>query len=1238
MVSSDGRAIFIFGAVLLQLDEAGRSQFIKLSFPGSRPVAPQGVEPLGHRSNFYMGSNPDQWRTGLINYAQVVFSDLYPGIDLVYYRSSQGLKYDWRVEAGADPSVIRERYDDAEVQLDDDGGLSLGATSGGGLDQAPPICLQDSSVVTCSYQLILNDEQANILSYSIGSYDRTRTLIIDPLIFSTFLGGDDWERANDLVIDEHSNVYITGYTGSPFYPTTAGALEYSYQGGSHDVFVTKLSSDGKRLIYSTFIGGDDEDRANSIVMGSGGDLYVAGRTLSSDFPVSDGAHDRVRNGSSDAFVLRLDLESGELVYSTLLGGEDYEDLFDLEVDERGAAAVTGLTGSYDFPVVGSDASSHHEPPDIFVSRLSPDGSSLELSTVIGAEGFDSPTALVLDANGTVWVVANTDSQEFSTTPDAYDASFNGGKDVVVLGVNLTGSTIYATYLGGVDNDEARDLMVDGQLRLLITGSTSSDDFPTTDGAISRVLNGDGDVFVLELRPGNETLSWSTLVGGSGIEGGETLARDELGNVYVGGFTDSQDFPTSGMGHDTDLNGETDVLVFRTDPLGTRLSYATFLGGSDIEEVRGMGLDPNGGLVLTGATRSADFPVTSGANDEQANGYDDVFITKLDLNLPPTAFINQVEPELAHEGQTVYFSGSGSDPDGNITGYHWRSDIDGNLSLNASFTRADLSPGNHTIYLAVEDSFGDLSPEVNTTLRVNALPQARIDAIAGLPATSGDPVTFNGSGSDWDGNIERYRWRSDLDGILSGQATFTTQLLSGGEHRIYLAVKDNEGAWSPDDWTRVVINARPTVSIEPLDSELINEGDQVNFTAVAQDPDGHIIHYRWELEGQIMPQYQSRLTLTNLTPGLHLLNLTVQDNEMAWSRTASLYLEVNARPQVSIQWVSHVSAGEGWAVTFAGQAHDPDGRIVAYEWSSDLDGEFGDDENFTTASLSPGNHTISLRALDDSGAWSDTVSVSLVVTPTDESPSIWPWVLGVFLLLLILSLLLTLMVRRQTVPHADDLSPSQPADAYMGPAGNVGPGPNDADENEHETGDEGVGPDGRAATAEDTLDWDDGMPGEDEPDAGQMVEEQLVEGKLGKDEPGAGQMVEEQLIEEQLVEGTLGKGEIDEGQMNAGSLDGKGSSEGHLEQAADPEGRSQPMDGTGPSDGSDQFDGSKMIQEQELSASEAGLQTESDPTGPGTEVSSIIVTCPTCFQEVVVDAAPGTGPVTCQKCWDQFTLD
>ena len=1238
MVSGDGQVIFLAGAVILQVGEASSSDPLRLTFPGSQIVAPVGMEPLPHRTNHYLGSDPEHWRTGILNFRQVVYPGLYPGIDLAYYHSAQGLKYDWLVSAWADPSNIRELYEDVvgemrvQVELEGDGGLVVNLAGGGKLDQASPVCMQETVVVTCSYQLISNDH-ADLVGYDLGYHDPSRPLVIDPLIFSTYLGGNDWEAGSDLVIDEHGYLYVTGHTGSRTFPTTPGALERSHQGGSHDVFVTRLSADGSRLLYSTFIGGGDRDTARALALGPDGDLFVTGSTGSLDFPLTSGAHDRSLNGSSDGFVLRLDLDSGELVFATLLGGGDYEDINDLAVDGQGYAFVTGITGSSDFPVAGADASGGDVRPDLFVSRLSPDGSELNLSTMIGGDDYESGMALDLDGTGTAWVAGRTRSADFPTTLWALDDSHNGGDDGFILGVNLTGATTYSTLLGGAGDEAALALLAGPALDLYVAGSTDSGDFPTTPGALSRQLRGSSDGFVLRLAPGEAEPRFSTLIGGTGDEEVLCLLRDPQDQIIGAGHTDSHNFPSTAKGEYPSLAGDHDGMVFRMDASGSQLSYASYLGGEAYDSILGLALGETGHLIMTGGTASGDFPTTPGANDTQANGYEDVFVTGLDMNLPPAAFINKVDPRLAHEGEAVSFSGSGEDPDGAIFAYRWRSDIDGVLDHNASFSTTGLSPGNHTIFLAVMDGYGTWSEEVNTTLRVNMRPEARIEAIEGLPVSQGDQVMFNGSGVDWDGHLERYRWRSDLDGILSSQATFTTSSMSGGEHRVYLAVRDNEGAWSHEAWARVVINSRPTVTLEPPYLDLVNQGDLVNLTGLALDPDGHIIQYRWELDGQVLPQYQSLLGLDNLTPGRHRLNLTVQDNESAWSDPATLEVEVNARPLASIEWVSHATAGEGWSVTFAGQAHDPDGEVLSYEWSSSLDGEFGDDENFTTSELSPGNHTISLRVMDDDGAWSEAVTVTLVVTPSDEKAPLWPWFLAVLVLLMVLGLIVVTMVRRRAVPHVDDLPPGGPAGspARAGiPVGAVG-------KDEPGSMAKALGAlDGGPSDGDDVdgMDWGAGI-------VGTAVDVETEGGRGREVTPGE---VDEAGTPPSAGPGPRTWGRPDDPRAVGA---GAGADAAGLAGMKGPEEREREWNGVD-GDERDERDEDAIANERKEEAEKGeddddkggdttgddGPETRETQTGP----ESASVTCPTCFNEVSLKTAAGTGRVTCQNCWDQFTID
>jgi hypothetical protein len=406
------------------------------------------------------------------------------------------------------------------------------------------------------------------------------------LIYSTFLGGSNFEWGRAIAVDVAGNAYVAGQTKSSDFPTTGGAFDTTFNVDTcprcgidqYDAFVTKLNASGSGLVYSTFLGEFDIDDALAIAVDGAGNAYVGGETGSNNFPVTAGAFDTTLNGAFDAFVTKLNPTGSALVYSTYLGG--------LEVDFVGSMAV--------------------------------------------------------DASGNLYAAGITRSANFPVTAGAFDTTHNGLFDVFVTKLNAAGSgLVYSTFLGGADFDSVGGIAIDGGGNVYVAGGTSSLDFPTTAGAFDRTPNG-SDAFVTKLNPAGSALVYSTLMGGSGSDSAAGVIVDAAGNAWIAGGTDSADFPTTpGSAFDATINGGGDVFLAELNSTGSSLLLGTFLGGSDSEGASDLAFDPGGNIIVVGQTMSTDFPTTAGALDRVWNGdplifWADAFVTKFAVGnpLPP----------------------------------------------------------------------------------------------------------------------------------------------------------------------------------------------------------------------------------------------------------------------------------------------------------------------------------------------------------------------------------------------------------------------------------------------------------------------------------------------------------------------------------------------------------------------------------------------------------------------------
>ncbi|RIJ88603.1 MAG: hypothetical protein DB853_17610 [Candidatus Brocadia sp.] len=441
---------------------------------------------------------------------------------------------------------------------------------------------------------------------------------------STFLGGSGSDYGNSLAIDSGGNVYVTGYTSSPGFPTTSGVYDRSYNSNT-DIFVSRLNSGLTSLLASTYLGGSAADYGRSLAIDSGGNLYVTGDTNSSDFPIAGGiVYDTSHNGGRDVFISRLNSGLTSLLASSYLGGAGTEYGNSLAIDSGGNLYVTGDTTSSNFPTTGfAYDTSHNGGKDVFISRLA--------STYLGGSGTDSGNSLAIGSGGNVYVTGYTYSMNFPTTVGAYDTSYNSGKtDVFISRLNsgLT-SLLASTFLGGSDIDYGRSLAIEPfSGDVYVTGYTYSTNFPTTVGAYDTSYNSNTDVFVSRLNSGLTSLLASTYLGGSGSDSGYSLAIDSSWVVYVTGYTSSTDFPTTSNAYDRFYNGKTDVFVSGLYGDLTSLIDSTYLGGSGDDRGSSLAIRSYGDVYVTGYTTSSNFPSTTGVYDTTYNGDSDAFVSRV----------------------------------------------------------------------------------------------------------------------------------------------------------------------------------------------------------------------------------------------------------------------------------------------------------------------------------------------------------------------------------------------------------------------------------------------------------------------------------------------------------------------------------------------------------------------------------------------------------------------------------
>ena len=521
------------------------------------------------------------------------------------------------------------------------------------------------------------------------------------LEYATFLGGSGDDYGYAIAVDATGSAYVTGETKSSGFPTTPGAFDRSYGGTYGDAFATKLSPSGGALAYSTFLGGSLRDGGAGIAVSESGAAYISGTTWASNFPTTPGAFDATHNGLADAFLAGFNESGSALVYATYLGGTDYDYGVRSALDGGGAAYITGVTDSSDFPTTPGAFNTVYNFSDAFVSKIDATGSDLVYSTFLGGSNGDCGEGIVIDGFGAAYVAGYTLSDDFPITLGAYDTSYNGEHDAFVAKLNAAGSALdYATFLGGAAMEDALDVGVDGSGHAYVAGYTESIDFPTLPGAFDTSFDS-GDAFAVKLSPTGSALDYATFLGGSSWDNIHGVAVTEAGDLVVTGNTNSSNFPTTLGAFDTVYNGgAADGVVAK---LRLWMPPRFSISGR---------VDDNGGLPLSDVQVSAGG-VYSGTTDilgqyeitdlitgtytlqPEKPGYVFAPLT-LTVTVPPDAtaedFVGTVVT-YPISGRVTYPSGEGA-PDVTVSAggvYSFVTDADGYYSLSLPMGTYTLAP-------------------------------------------------------------------------------------------------------------------------------------------------------------------------------------------------------------------------------------------------------------------------------------------------------------------------------------------------------------------------------------------------------------------------------------------------------------------------------------------------------------------------------------------------------------------
>ena len=758
---------------------------VKMEFIGSAEntqTVQLNKKPFYH--NYYIGKDASKWADNVPISEGVMYNDLYHGISLKAFSNNNDFRYDLTVNPGTNPAILKMKFTGQDNLSIQDGKLII-STSVGEITQNEPYAYQEEAgkqtKVNCKYVL-----KENIVSIEVaGNYNHNLPLIIDPtLVFATFTGStaDNWGMSASY--DNQGNGYTAGICFDTGYPLTTGSFQQTFAGGQpitmpggwtlsgFDIVTSKFDATGSNLLFSTYLGGSDNEEPQSIIVDNGNNLLILGRSYSSNFPVTAGAYDVSLNGGADIFITKFNATGTALIGSTFVGGSG-----DDGVNYAGTEQPLGST-KYNY-------------------------------------ADDGRGDIILDSNNNVYIASCTQSSDFPVTAGCAQSVSGGMQDgcVFKLNPNLT-SLIWSTYLGGSANDAAYNLAIDNNNSVYTTGGTESSDFPISSGAFISTYGGNIDGFLTHLSPNGNALLQSTYIGTAGYDQSYFVQLDVSNNVYIYGQT-SGGYPVTPGVYSNPNSGQF-IHAFNSTLSSTIFStvFGTGQGAPDIVPsaflvdkcnniyISGWGGDLGGSNNSNSTTKG--LPVTANAFQPQTDGMDFYFMV--------------LKPIATALWYATYFGGdSGSEE--HVDGGTSRFDKSG-VIYQAICEGCAVNPS--TGYQVNQDmpttptawSTTDKSFNCNNALVKFSFDLIKAQAALNINPTSAKGCTpFSVSFTNQSQNSTDYIW-SFGDGTSSNSINATHTYTTPGTYSVSLVAIDSAVCYSID----TIIS---TITVYPLPTVTVN---------------------------------------------------------------------------------------------------------------------------------------------------------------------------------------------------------------------------------------------------------------------------------------------------------------------------------------------------------------------------------------------------------------------------------
>ena len=764
------------------------SHVVRFSFQGADLSRYEGKYQQKGLENYFLGTNREQHIVGVRSFDEVNFKSVYTSIDLRYNHQNGNLKYEFIVKKGGDPNDIQIDINHAESVFLRDGNLII-KNSVGELIEHEPFAYQIGpnhriEKVACKYVLSGN----RVTYYFEDGYDNEKDLIIDPEIaFSTYIGASSDNFGFTASYDNDGNLYGGAIVFGQIYPTTDGAYQVNFDGGTIDCGITKFSPDGTDLIYSTFLGGLSSEAPHSLVVNNEGELYILGTTGSIDFPTTiDAFQPNFAGGNPiaglgfsytegcDIFVAKLNSEGNELLASTFIGGNEndgigvqddldfnYGDIFrgEIIVSDNGDVMLASVSESLDFPLINGFSSSMNGSSNGVIIRLNASLTDMIWSASTGGNLPEAAYGLQMAPDGSVYVTGGTTSSGLAGSENGANSDYSGNVDGYLMHISGDGATILAsTYIGTTEFDQTYFVQIDSNGEVYVIGQ-SLGDIEVSDGVY---FNAGGRQFIQKFNADLSTLQWGTRIGSNnGLINFSPSAFlvTQCNDIYVSGWGGTvNEFGEAGGNTfglpitDDAFQSTTDgsdfyLLVLEED--AQDIVYATYFGGStSTEHVDGgtSRFDKDGTVyqaVCAGCGGLDDFPTQPGVwsqNNLSNNCNLGVFKFRLS-SVSALAEVDSATDTLC-TNQPTTFNNLSQD----ANSYFWDFG-DGETSTEINPTHVYTDPGEYIVTLLAEDTDGCLGPD-STTISVEVLPSPNMEfTFDNTPICPGEQIQLSVTGAD-----------------------------------------------------------------------------------------------------------------------------------------------------------------------------------------------------------------------------------------------------------------------------------------------------------------------------------------------------------------------------------------------------------------------------------------------------------------------------------------------------------